>query len=393
MATTGIFDFGGKNLKTLYDDYNSKAKVFEFLDAVIASATDPLKTELTTIRSQIALLSAPDGNEYSGGAARPRQHIRRVVTPAWRNWVANASKFAVQANSPGHWWAKQAGTRPYWSPFDLLGLFFAKMGPAPNFATANEANFYLPLTAVYARFCMWIGFNKKPAVTGARREGRRGQGVGDPSFYFQCTWDPQTGDFFLGAVLAGYEWALRGADDTGSWQDALRRKRYSLLSGFHDFPGTYTTWEESPTRIDRPGSQVFGNCAETYPFLEMLGPHVDQLDTRRRMEGLALQREFAEINKYDAAKVKRKVAPPCANCQQLLRWAGSTNPADYHFDPKKPRPVAVDPAPDAPVTLSSDAPVISPTGAPAATILPADPPTVPLADPPTVPQAVPTGAS
>jgi hypothetical protein len=215
--------------------------------------------------------SVPNGQEYIGtqqNGLDPTQHIRRQQTRRWRQGERQGvSKFGVAGRS----WRKQRPQHAqlsYWSPFDLLGLFFSKMGPAPNFATATEANFYLPLTAAFARFCMWIGFNKQPALTDDPNEDRTGQGVGDPPYYFQCTWDRQTGNFFLGAVLAGYEWAQ---GSTGTWKPTLRRSRYGLLNGFHNFPGVYQQWDNSPT-IQAGSSQTrFGNCAETYPLLEMLG--------------------------------------------------------------------------------------------------------------------------
>lgn len=146
------------------------------------------------------------------------------------------------------------------------------MGPAPNRGTATMDNFYIPLVAVYARFCMLIAGNKRPTLTTdpppLADVNRRTAGAGDASNYYQITWDPVSGQFFLGAVLAGYMW---GAANTGTWKPVVRQTRHGLLNGFHAFPGQWTVWTDSPTRDKDGRDTVFGNCAETFPFLELLG--------------------------------------------------------------------------------------------------------------------------
>src|SRR5207248_8819204 len=64
--------------------------------------------------------------------------------------------------------------RDDWSPYDLLGLFLSFMGPAPGGAT--KRNFYLPMTAVYGRWCRQIA-GSYPRNT-----------ICDSPFMFQCTW-------------------------------------------------------------------------------------------------------------------------------------------------------------------------------------------------------------
>jgi hypothetical protein len=51
----------------------------------------------------------------------------------------------------------------------------------------------------------------------------------------------------------------------------LRRRRWGLLSGFHAFPGDYKDWANSRAKAHDGRDTRFGNCTETYPFLEMLG--------------------------------------------------------------------------------------------------------------------------
>lgn len=206
---------------------------------------------------------------------RPDQHIRREFMKTWldKPKPAGASKFSVLAKESPHYWSKQDVKRPYWNPYDLLGLFLSKMGPAPGHGAADMHNFYLPLTAVYARFCQWIAGNMEPATVPPedptkRKKGPKGKGVGDPSYFYQCTWDPTTGDFFLGATLAGY--AYGGGNETGTWEETLRLKRYDLLNNFHQFPGTWE-YPAAPTHEIQQKTTRFGNCGETYPYLEMLG--------------------------------------------------------------------------------------------------------------------------
>jgi len=71
--------------------------------------------------------------------------------------------------------------RDYWSPYDLLGLFLSFMSPAPDGAT--KRNFYLPITAIYGRWCRQI-------IGSCPRNG-----VCDLPFMFQCTWCIPSSDY------------------------------------------------------------------------------------------------------------------------------------------------------------------------------------------------------
>lgn len=58
----------------------------------------------------------------------------------------------------------------------------------------------------------------------------------------------------------------------GNWELELKRQRYSLLNSFYDITSKWN-FDQSPTICDRSpqlGTR-FGNCAETYSFLHMLG--------------------------------------------------------------------------------------------------------------------------
>ena len=99
------------------------------------------------------------------------------------------------------------------------------------------------------------------------KKNRKGLGVGVPPQCFQCTWNSETGEFFLGAALAGYDF-----NGCGAWKPELTGKRYHLLDNFFRFPGSWRTFEESPViEHGLNGKTKFGNCGETYPFLEMIG--------------------------------------------------------------------------------------------------------------------------
>jgi hypothetical protein len=197
----------------------------------------------------------------------PDQHIYRAANPAWiprrpdrprrggrpplqPQPPATMSKFRVRQHLHNG--------RPYWSPYDLLGLFLSLMGPAPDGAT--KRNFYLPMTAVYGRWCRQIA-------------GRPSGGVGDLPYMFQCTWCIPSGNsgqptrFFLGSALAGYEWT---ADSTGTWKTVLRRTRFALVDSVPLRDAGYDFDNSPMIQAYGVGRAKFGNCAETYPFVELL---------------------------------------------------------------------------------------------------------------------------
>jgi hypothetical protein len=208
------------------------------------------------------ICSLPNGADFRAGPSlRPDQHIYRAANGAWiprrpdrprrdrpplpPQPPATISKFTVRQylhNGQG-----------YWSPYDLLGLFLSFMGPAPDRAT--KRNFYLPMTAVYGRWCRQIA--------GRDYAG----GVGDIPYMFQCTW--RTGPptwFCLGSSLAGYRW---DRNLTGTWETVLRRARFALIDPVPLIQLGYN-FDNSPMIREFERGQRFGNCAETYPFADLL---------------------------------------------------------------------------------------------------------------------------
>ena len=216
------------------------------------------------------IYSFPNGADFCGIVnLRPDQHIYRRANPAWipdrpdrprrenrpplpPQPLATISKFRMRRYLHNN--------RDYWSPYDLLGLFLSLMGSAP--AGATKRNFYLPLTAVYGRWCRQIAGSLPH------------NGICDIPFMFQCTWCIPSGNsgqptrFFLGSSLAGYDWR---PELTGTWELVLKRARFDLVDGGLLRQAGYD-FDNSPV-IDQSmtgDGTRFGNCAETYPFLDLL---------------------------------------------------------------------------------------------------------------------------
>lgn len=201
-------------------------------------------------------------------------------------------------DGPHFWTAEKDSTRvkePYWSHYDLLGLFLSLMGPAQPGAT--KLTFFLPLTAVYARWCFIIGgkATREEVVDGEKEKRTVGTGVGVTPTIAQCTWRLSKGEkggyeFCLGSSLAGY--SFKGKEKVvGTWQRRLQMERFNLLKDYNHIdqmpwkaevddpnnPGqkkavdVYWEFDNSPVISAGGNSKThFGNCGETYPFLQVL---------------------------------------------------------------------------------------------------------------------------
>lgn len=132
---------------------------------------------------------------------------------------------------------------PFRGLCDILGLLLSSMGNAPT--GANSRTFYLPLVAMYGRWCKVLG-DSLPCPT-----------------MFNCTWITEgedRGRFFLGASLGRYKQA------NASWTQTVKEARFSLINDAEMVLKGYTM-------IDCPASSKgiwFGNCAEVYPLLHVL---------------------------------------------------------------------------------------------------------------------------
>lgn len=160
----------------------------------------------------------------------------------------------------------------YWCIYDLIGLFLGLLGNAPLAADRN--NFFLPLTAVYARWCTRLAGKLDNT---ASHQGET-PGKGEVPAMFQCTWrDRQDGKakwFLLGASMAGDKFAK---DNSGKdWKKTLQMQRFNMLVrhlkpklvGQDDFDKT-----EPDKKANGTGNR-WGNCAETYPLVHCLAAYV-----------------------------------------------------------------------------------------------------------------------
>lgn len=136
----------------------------------------------------------------------------------------------------------------------------------------KKSRFFLPLTAVYGRWCCLIA-GRYAILDESRGAGR------EPAM-FQCTWRTRNNaatSFFLGASLAGFD--ANDLVQVGNWKRILRIARFNLLWAW--LPLRNDRWGEgndlrrwipdsSPTILSRgKNGTMFGNRAETYPFLNL----------------------------------------------------------------------------------------------------------------------------
>ncbi|QKX64042.1 uncharacterized protein TRUGW13939_11215 [Talaromyces rugulosus] len=296
-------------------------QIYDFLETQVNASEPTVQEELKLIKTRILALSRGrvgdehHGIDYNNNALTPDQHIRRRINPDWREGNQTISKFYVdhldqavrgsrQASEPSA--RRQRNTTKYWSPYDLLGLFLSRLGHAQS--GADENNFFLPLTAVYSLWC-------------SRIAGSTSEGVGDPPAMFQCTWVEHrqgTKQFFLGASLGGYNWAI---DSTGTWERELKMARFNLVQDLliSTDRGWQWTIDASRTRDPRnkkdkkkktPNKILLEVSADIDCFVQENGQPADNMqgDVRNRLETIILglstfltgyrendQRESAEL--------------------------------------------------------------------------------------------------
>ncbi|KAJ5966918.1 hypothetical protein N7501_003166 [Penicillium viridicatum] len=178
---------------------------------------------------------------------------------------------------------------PFWGLCDILGLLLSSMGNAPT--GANSRTFYLPLVAMYGRWCKVLG-DSLPCPT-----------------MFNCTWiaeGEERGRFFLGAPLGRYKQA------NASWTQTVKEARFSLINDAEMVL-------KGRTMIDCPASSKgiwFGNCAEVYPLLHVLKGTTNP----GAVYGIAVHKKGVLHSHYEggvsgwAWKAVRRL---CANCEEL----------------------------------------------------------------------------
>lgn len=149
-----------------------------------------------------------------------------------------------------------AGGIHLFNQYDMLGLFLGLLGPAKA-SQANKYNLYLPLLAMYAQWCSELGTVVWP------------DGMSAMPTMFQCTWDVASGWYRLGASLGGERAARR---DTGTWLEQIRNARFNVLTQSRKNRVAFKVVRGKEIR-DKDREDVdpppWGNCAETYPFIDM----------------------------------------------------------------------------------------------------------------------------
>ncbi|OTB15547.1 hypothetical protein K445DRAFT_301010 [Daldinia sp. EC12] len=312
-----------------------------------------VREQLKRVQGFFNVLIIPNGFEYVNDRAPPKSHFPRKLNPAWPkvvNKLDDPVKFILLNWPINHKGALEKATEArWWNPYDLLGLFISILGPAPS--TADKNNYFLPLTAVYARWCSRVAGR----ATESWEWNPRGDGVGDWPYMFQATWKPIGKEiyFFVGSSVAGDDWienVKRGEDASkrvGKWRRAVQRSRFnmfhkSLQMKLFDI----NTFDTSPVQNNKntKSNQPYGNCGETYPFVFSIRSS-NNID----LKGLALQRDFMmkqSLASYDdyLKGSKTYLCGPCDNCRTLIEAAGALpkNFGGYQAaSTSKPRPKAV----------------------------------------------------
>ncbi|PHH93135.1 hypothetical protein CDD83_515 [Cordyceps sp. RAO-2017] len=294
--------------------------------------------------SKIKALASPNGTNYTN--PEPKSHFPRSVNGDWSDSVdkKTVSRFKLH-EWPGIYrrGPKDAELRvPYWNPYDLLGLFLSLLGPAP--VEATKSNYFLPLTAVYARWCARIAGKAPPAYK--YPDGEKGTGAGNWPFMFQCTWHDDRSKkplkwFFLGASISGDEFK---EDNVGAWKRTVQLHRFNMMYACFQVKmlrtGDFEN-QRAPEQRIAGGSQVpFGNCAETYPFVEKM--FRDKVKNTE-LYGLALKRDFMRdinrVQEYDGSPqgvIWGNLVGPCRNCATLIKWSGGVK-ENFGIEVDEPR--------------------------------------------------------
>ncbi|KAM0252160.1 hypothetical protein ACHAQJ_007818 [Trichoderma viride] len=272
------------------------------------------------------LQTSKDGVNFNT-PAKHKCHIYRDLNPKFGKKTSqgqsqDCSEFLVKT------WTNDYNGGPdarviqmdYWCIYDLIGLFFGLLGSAP--LAANKNNFFLPLTAVYARWCTRLAGKLK---YGAVPES----GVGPVPEMYQCTWrerdDGKAVCFFLGASLGGDQF---GNNPSGKdWKKIVQKTRFDMLVAHQQSsmvgPDDFNRTE--PEITDPRGKMtLWGNCAETYPFAHCMKSGIN---SNEYVQGLALGKKFIDrrddpvldYSGYCDDTIWLSMAPPCNNCQLLLQ--------------------------------------------------------------------------
>lgn len=194
---------------------------------------------------------------------QPRQHFARRIHPDW----GNGSEWETRSRFKLLFWQLPRGNfqNYYCNPYDALGHFMSRLLPAP--AAANRNNFFLPMTAVYAKWCSQIA-GHAPAGWGVAP--RDPEGTGDWPLMYQCTWRPlddRTFSFSLGSSVGGLSYSNVACGR--AWPGEVAKSRKEVLTDSN------SSWNfQNLNWRDKPGETDWGNCAETYPFVQIFARYV-----------------------------------------------------------------------------------------------------------------------
>jgi hypothetical protein len=252
----------------------------------------------------------------------------------------------------------------YWTLTDLLGLFFSNLGPAPG--GADRRHFYVPLLALFTRW-VYILITPQPGFE-----------IDRPNTSAIMWVQPKPGDtetprnIYIGSNPGGIVRTLRTNNGLA---------RFNLLTSI-DVPKLHQE------KVLVPGKGLcswsfdthieifrFGNCAETYSYLQLLLSLQKQRDAEAAQKkhreatihGFAMRfvsEELKNINPNDVydenviftaggPQKRAKDSPedylnlmnPCGNCRHVIRTLESEEVLDNFLTQKgrdfpepKPRP-------------------------------------------------------
>ncbi|KAI7772316.1 hypothetical protein LZL87_007677 [Fusarium oxysporum] len=263
---------------------------------------------------------------------QPSQHIYRRPTGVKKTEENKETWSPIEVELDNDWshpYPPRAGdgNLPYWSHYDLLGLFLSLMGPAEY--NSDRFNFFLPLTAVYARWCFTIAGNRnrKKLKSSQVMAFKPRPGYGKPPTIFQCTWITGTDskvDFSLGASMGGQHYGSidkeTGENKLGKWSERLQRSRFDLLKEWNAIEGE--KW------INQKG--------EEEPFAFETSPGIDSgNDDLWEDYSLAKIHIEAEKKREDEKISYKWIWSPCRNCKYLIKVASAELD---NFLPEKNRP-------------------------------------------------------
>ncbi|KAF4475786.1 hypothetical protein FAGAP_12633 [Fusarium agapanthi] len=341
-------------LPTIYEQMLTLCKSVANITPLQPSPLD--KNDIDKVKDKVKAenFEPRKGNRLTGEIDedfKQAQYIYRRLTKEKKS-AQNQRTWAKIEVNPDSGWSHKYPYRPgvvdlpYWSHYDLLGLFLSLMGPAqPN---CDRYNFSLSLTAVYTRWAFTIGGSrdlgdlKETSLQAMSFTPKPGHGP--PPTIFQCTWiegSDSYADFSLGVSMGGQNYGDRRV--LGDWGTRLQKTRFELLKNWNaveqskgrnkkgqDEPFVF---ERSPSIDGGRSTTKFGNCGETYPFVHLLGTY-RETSSRKEVKGPALYSSFLSVGALQKGYSLKDMLvkgdrgykylwAPCPNCRHLVTVASA----------------------------------------------------------------------